>query len=119
MDFQQARAIEAHVDRMMDHADGQVRTLLIELRAELRAGNWPKVTTLYDRVRELYTPPLPVEKEMCDLGIAASRAEARRLIRSNAVFVDGRRPKLGENIAGYAELKVAGKAYTPDESPGG
>ena len=91
MDPLKRATLQADISKTMEKArkHDDVVGVLNEAQKALNARQWAKAQELYGKALSIFTPNVKVVDILVDTKAAISRAQARRLIASGVVFVDG------------------------------
>ena len=83
--------LQTSISRTMAKArkDDDVMALLNEAQKCLKGRDWPKAKGLYAKALDLFDQPRTVLEVLVEMGAAATKAGARRVIASGRVSVDG------------------------------
>lgn len=107
MDFAEQRKLEVELDRMVLSNQDAVVPLAREGQTLMKQRKFEEARDTYYKALKEYKRPLRLMDAITDHGLAVSKAEARRLIQSGAVKVDGKVIRRHEvNITSAKTLKV-------------
>jgi tyrosyl-tRNA synthetase len=116
MEFAEQRKLEVELDRMVMSNQDAVVPLAQEGQQLMKQRKFEEARDVYYKALKEYKRPLRLMNVITDAGLAVSNAEARRLIESGKVKVDGKVIRRHEtNVTRASTIKVGHRTVHLDK----